>query len=200
MKKNTAPAAEKPTFAVRHPEWWKFIKFNICIVDPEAGPRGPVEVGTPVEGGVEAGEPVVTTALDVSIYLFLQYFVFDELNAVPVTDNALLRFLRIEYRGYLYSYAISTTAGYVAAYLINRKLTFHSDVNATLSSFLYVIMVVFTILFDTWLGGVVGTIMQNNGWSTPVTELLMKCLIINVPTIWTYPLERFVIQRQRKKV
>ena len=104
MKKNTAPAAEKPTFAVRHPEWWKFIKFNICIV--------------------------VTTAL---------------------------------------------------------------------SSFLYVIMVVFTILFDTWLGGVVGTIMQNNGWSTPVTELLMKCLIINVPTIWTYPLERFVIQRQRKK-
>ena len=173
MKKNTASAAEKPTFAVRHPEWWKFIKFNICIV--------------------------VTTALDVSIYLFLQYFVFDELNAVPVTDNALLRFLRIEYRGYLYSYAISTTAGYVAAYLINRKLTFHSDVNAALSGFLYVIMVVFTILFDTWLGGVVGTIMQNNGWSTPVTELLMKCLIINVPTIWTYPLERFVIQRQRKK-
>lgn len=174
MQNNTALAGEKQSFAVRHPEWWKFIKFNICIV--------------------------VTTALDVGIYMFLQYFVFDELNAVPVTDNALLRFLRIEYQGYLYSYAISTTVGYVAAYLINRKLTFHSDVNAALSSFLYVIMVAFTILFDTWLGGVVGTVMQNNNWSTPLTEILMKCVIINVPTIWTYPLERFVIQRQRKKV
>ena len=172
MKQTQNQDARQP-FSERHPEWWKFIKFNLCIV--------------------------VTTALDVGIYLILQYYVFDSLNAVPVTDNALLRFLRIEYKGYLYSYAISTTVGYVAAYLINRKLTFHSDCNAALSSDLYVIMVAGTILFDSWLGGVVGTIMQNNGWSTPLTEILAKCIIINVPTIWTYPLERFVIQRQRKK-
>lgn len=171
--KQTQNRDTRPRFAERHPEWWKFIKFNLCIV--------------------------VTTALDVGIYLILQYYVFDSLNAVPVTDNALLRFLRIEYQGYLYSYAISTTVGYVAAYLINRKLTFHSDCTAALSSVLYVIMVAGTILFDSWLGGVVGTIMQNNGWSTPLTEILAKCIIINVPTIWTYPLERFVIQRQRKK-
>ncbi|MGN1161262.1 MAG: Cof-type HAD-IIB family hydrolase [Candidatus Fimenecus sp.] len=166
---------EKPehqSFTARHPELWKFIKFNICIV--------------------------VTTALDLCIYMFLLYNVFDELNAVPVTDNALLHFMGIEYKGYLYSYAISTTVGYVAAYLINRKLTFHSDVNAAFSSFLYVLMVALTIMFDSWLGSVVGTIMVNNGWSTPLTEIIAKCIIINVPTIWTYPLERFVIQRQRK--
>ena len=83
--KQTQNRDTRPRFAERHPEWWKFIKFNLCIV--------------------------VTTALDVGIYLILQYYVFDSLNAVPVTDNALLRFLRIEYQGYLYSYAISTTVG-----------------------------------------------------------------------------------------
>ena len=173
MSETRESAAQKPRFTERHPEWWKFIKFNLCIV--------------------------VTTALDVSIYLLLLYHVFDGLNAVPVADSALLRFLRIEYQGYLYAYLISTTVGYVAAYLINRKLTFHSDCNAALSIVLYVIMVAGTILFDSWLGGVVGTVMQNHGWSTPFTEILAKCVIINVPTIWTYPLERFVIQRQRKK-
>lgn len=170
MSENT-PLAN--TFSSRHPELWKFIKFNICIV--------------------------VTTALDIGIYMFLQYCVFDSLNAVPVTDSAFLRFLRIEYKGYLYSYAISTSVGYIAAYLINRKITFRSDVNPVLSSVLYFIMVVFTIIFDTWLGGVVGTVMQNNGWSTPLTEMIVKCVVINIPTIWTYPLERYVIQRQRKE-
>ncbi|MCC8016952.1 MAG: hypothetical protein LIO43_06325 [Clostridiales bacterium] len=54
----------------------------------------------------------------------MQYVVFKSLNEVPVTDNPVLSFLKIEYKGYLYSYAISAVIGYAAAYIMNRKLTF----------------------------------------------------------------------------
>lgn len=159
-------------FFQKHQELWKFIKFNFTII--------------------------VTSALDLMLYSFFFYVVFRSLNTVPVADNAFLDFLGIRYEGYLYAYGISTTAGYVAAYLMNRKLTFHSDVNPLYSSVLYVIMVFFTILFSTWLGGVVGTFMQEHQLSNPVTELIAKFVVINVPTVWTYPLERYVIQRKKK--
>lgn len=158
----------------RYPELWKFIKFNFTLI--------------------------VTSALDLIIYTFLFYCVFTRFNEVPIKDNAFLSFLGIHYKGYLYAYGISTTLGYVAAYLMNRKLTFHSDVNPVGSSIQYAIMAFATIIFSTWLGGVVGTFMQEHSISNPFTELLAKFIVINIPTIWTYPLERFVIQRKKKRI
>ena len=82
-------------------ELWKFIKFNISVV--------------------------ITSALDIFTYLFLIYRVFDGIISVPLPDNAVLSLLGIKYRGYLFAYLISTCVGYIAAYLINRKITFHSN-------------------------------------------------------------------------
>ena len=161
-------------FVEKHSEIWKFIKFTFTGAS--------------------------TSILEMAVYAVLQYGVFRSLQGVPVENSPVLEFLGIEYKGYLYSYLISAIIGYAAAFLMNRKLTFKADANPLVSSILYAIMVICTITFNTWFGAFLGTIFTNNGWSTPVTELLMKCLIINVPTIWTYPLERFVIQRQRKKV
>ncbi|MGN0459027.1 MAG: hypothetical protein ACI4IL_08665 [Eubacterium sp.] len=152
----------------KHPELWKFVKFNICVL--------------------------ITSALDIAVYLILLYFVFSSLNSERLPDNALLSLLGIKYKGYLFSYLISTAAGYVAAYLINRKITFHSNINPAYSSTLYFILAIINILISSWIGGVFGSFMMARSISNPVTEIISKFIIINIPTIWTYPIERYIIQ------
>lgn len=158
-------------FAARHRELWKFIKFNFTVI--------------------------VTSALDICIYLLLLYLVFPPLNSQPLPDSEILSFLGIRYKGYLYSYLISTTAGYAAAYLMNRKVTFHSDVHPAYSSVLYLLLAVFNILFSSWFGGIAGTFMAEHSLSNPVSEIVSKFIIINIPTLWTYPIERYIIQIKR---
>ena len=159
-------------FINKHEEIWKFIKFSFTGAS--------------------------TSVLELGIFMFLQYIVFKSLNEVRVTDNAILAFLGIEYKGYLYSYAISAIIGYVAAYVMNRKLTFKADANPVLSTVIYSIMVIFTITFNTWFGAFLGTIVKNNGWDNVIVEMITKAIIMTVPTLWTYPMNRFVIHKKRK--
>lgn len=159
-------------FIDKHNEIWKFIKFSFTGAS--------------------------TSVLELGVFMLLQYIVFKSLNEVPVTDNAVLSFLGIEYKGYLYSYAISATIGYAAAYIMNRKLTFKADANPVLSTIIYAVMVVCTIAFNTWFGAFLGTVIKNNGWDNVFVEMLTKVIVMTVPTIWTYPLNRFVIHRKKK--
>ncbi len=156
----------------KHPELWKFVKFNISVI--------------------------VTSALDIITYLFLLYFVFEPLNTERLPSNALLSLLGIKYKGYLFSYLISTSIGYIAAYLINRKITFHSDINPAYSGALYFVLAIINILISSYLGGVFGSFMAVKGISNPITEIVSKFIIINIPTIWTYPIERYIIQINKK--
>ena len=160
-------------FVEKHAELWKFIKFNITVL--------------------------VTSAIDILSYLVLLYFVFKSCNGVELGDNALLSLLGIRYKGYLYSYLISTALGYISAYLINRRVTFHSDVNPLYSSVLYIVLAVFNILVSSYIGSVFGTYMSIHNMSNPITEIISKFVIINIPTVWTYPLERYVIQINKPK-
>ena len=160
-------------FVKKHAELWKFIKFNISVL--------------------------VTSAIDILSYLVLLYFVFKSCNGVALGDNALLSLLGIRYKGYLYSYLISTALGYISAYLINRRVTFHSDVNPLYSSVLYIVLAVFNILVSSYIGSVFGTYMSIHNMSNPITEIISKFVIINIPTLWTYPLERYVIQINKPK-
>ena len=159
-------------FTDKHAEIWKFIKFTFTGVS--------------------------TSVLELAVFMFLQYVVFRSLNAVPVTDNPILSFLGIEYQGYLYSYAISATIGYAAAYIMNLKITFQADANPVLSTILYAVMVVCTIAFNTWFGAFLGTLVTNSGYNNVFVEMLTKIVVMTVPTIWTYPLNRFVIHRKKK--
>ena len=159
-------------FTQKHSEIWKFIKFTFTGAS--------------------------TSVLELAVFMFLQYCVFKSLNQVPVNNNPVLAFLGIEYEGYLYSYAISAIIGYAAAYIMNRKLTFKADANPILSTIIYAIMVIFTIMFNTWFGAFLGTQITNNGWNSPLVEMLTKLVVMTVPTIWTYPLNRFVIHRKKK--
>lgn len=159
-------------FTEKHAEIWKFIKFAFTGAS--------------------------TSVLELVVFMFLQYVVFKSLNEVPVTDNALLSFLKIEYKGYMYSYAISAIIGYAAAYIMNRKLTFKADANPLLSTIIYAVMVILTIMFNTWFGAFLGTWIKNNGWDNVIVEMIMKVVVMTVPTIWTYPMNRFVIHRKKK--
>lgn len=154
-------------------ELWKFLKFNICVI--------------------------VTSALDILSYMFLLYVVFKNQNNTPLPDSALLSLLGIKYKGYLYSYLISTSIGYIAAYLINRKVTFKSNINLLYSSVLYAALAIFNILVSSYLGGIFGTFITAHDMSSPIVEIISKFIIINIPTIWTYPLERYIIQINKKE-
>ena len=156
----------------KHSEIWKFIKFTFTGAS--------------------------TSILEMAVYAALQYGVFRALQGVPVESSPVLEFLGIEYQGYLYSYLISAIIGYAAAFLMNRKLTFKADANPLVSSILYAIMVICTITFNTWFGAFLGTIVTNNGWSNFWVDMLLKLVVMTLPTVWTYPLSRFVIHRKKK--
>lgn len=159
-------------FVEKHAEIWKFIKFTFTGAS--------------------------TSILEMAVFAFLQYVIFKSLNQTPVTDNAVLAFLGIEYKGYLYSYAISAIIGYAAAYVMNRKLTFKADANPVLSTIIYAVMVACTIAFNTWFGAFLGTWIKNNGWDSVFIEMVTKLVVMTVPTLWTYPMNRFVIHRKKK--
>lgn len=100
-------------------------------------------------------------------------------------------------RGTQISYYCSTFVGYAVAYILNRKITFHADANPILSTILYVLMVVFTI----WAKGIIGP------WLSDVTNQLLPVSLaptaatllgMAVPTLWTYPCNRFIIHRKKK--
>ncbi len=159
---------------VNHPEIWKFVKFNISVL--------------------------VTSILDVASYLFFIYVVFEKFNDIALPNNALLSLLGIKYKGYLFSYVLSTSIGYIAAYLINRKITFHSNINPAYSSLLYFLLAVFNILVSSYIGSVFGSFILERNINTPIVEIASKFIIINIPTIWTYPIERYIIQIKKKEM
>ena len=160
------------SFIQKHNEIWKFIKFSFTGAS--------------------------TSILEMTVFALLQYVVFKSLNEVPVTNNAVFSFLGIEYKGYLWSYFLSSVIGYTASFIMNRKLTFKANSNIFLSTTLYILMVVATIAFNTWFGSFLGTIIKNNGYDSFIIVMLTKLLVMAVPTLWTYPLQRFVIHRKRK--
>ncbi len=63
-------------FTEKHAEIWKFIKFTFTGAS--------------------------TSVLELAVFAFLQYVVFKSMNTTPVTDNAVLHFLGIQYKGYLH--------------------------------------------------------------------------------------------------
>ncbi len=141
-----------------------------------------------------------TSILEMGVYAFLYYVLFVSLNSVPVTENAFFTFLGIEYQGYFYSYLFSAIIGYAAAYIMNRKLTFQSNANVALSTFLYALMVIFTIIVNTWLGSYLSTLLENAGYMSGLVNMVVKLIVMTIPTLWTYPLSRFVIHRKKKPV
>lgn len=155
----------------KHAELWKFVKFLI------AG------------GG--------SSAIELVVHMLLLNSVFAALTAAPIT-NAALNMIGITSKGYLYTYLISTTVGYAIAFVLNRKLTFKADANPWISIALYVLMVIFTIFANGWIGSAMTTFAQAHNLVGNGYDMLIKIIGMAIPTIWTYPCNRFIIHRKRK--
>lgn len=158
-------------FTEKHAEIWKFIKFSM------AG------------GG--------SSAIELVVHMLLLNFVFATLTAEAIT-NPTLNMIGITSKGYLYTYLISTTIGYAIAFVLNRKLTFKSDANPTVSMLLYALMVVFTIFANGWIGSALTTFAQAHALSGNFWDLVIKLVGMAIPTLWTYPCNRFIIHRKKK--
>lgn len=157
----------------KHAEIWKFIKFMI------AG------------GG--------SSVIELIVHMALLNTVFEAMTAQKIT-NPTLNMIGINSQGYLYTYLISTTVGYAIAFILNRKVTFKADANPALSMALYFIMVVFTIFANGWIGSLMQTFAANHDLTGNLWDLIFKVIGMAIPTLWTYPCNRFIIHRKKKQV
>lgn len=157
----------------KHAEVWKFVKFMI------AG------------GG--------SSAVELVVHMVLLGTCFKALTDVAIT-NSTLNMIGIESKGYLFAYLISTTIGYLIAFILNRKITFKADANPTLSIVLYFIMVVFTILANGWIGSAMTSFAISHNFTGSFADLVIKIIGMAIPTLWTYPCNRFIIHRKKKPV
>ncbi len=156
----------------KHAEIWKFIKFSI------AG------------GG--------SSVIELIVHMVLLNTVFEAMTAQEIT-NPTLNMIGINSKGYLFTYLISTTVGYAIAFILNRKVTFKADANPALSMVLYFIMVVFTIFANGWIGSLLQTFAADHNLVGNIWDLIFKVIGMAIPTLWTYPCNRFIIHRKKKQ-
>lgn len=177
MAKDNAWRRLDQRFTAKHPEIWKFVKS--CIA-----------------GGISNIPELGVQML--CLYLF---------SLRGVNNLGVLAFMEQvipPQKGYspatvVYSFMISTAVGYAVAFVLNRKATFHADSNVALSTFLYVLMVIFTIFVNGLaVGPLVTNLVARLHLSQTLTNILAKVLCMLIPFLWTYPLNRFVIHRQKK--
>lgn len=160
------------SFTQKHSEIFKFIKFSLAGFS--------------------------STIVELIIFYILQYSVFKAIIDAPLPSNPVLEFLGLnEGKGYLYAYLISTAIGYAIAFVLNRKITFHADANPVRSVILYILMVIFTIFVTAWLGTKLSVWFSQQGWQT-IGDIVIKPIVATAATLWTYPINRFVIHRKKK--
>ena len=168
-------AEQKQKFTEKYAELWKFIKFTIVGFS--------------------------STIVELAVFYLLQYVVFKNIAHAPMPDNAVFKFLGsiglAEGLGIFYAYVISTTIGYFIAFVLNRKTTFKADSNVVLSTILYIIMVIFTIIATAWIGTVFQNFMVAHDMKA-LGDIIGKPIVATLATAWTYPLNRFVIHRHKK--
>lgn len=170
---------KKIKFTERHDEIWKFIKFSFA--------------------GISSF--VVQYLFD----LLFHYVIFAGLRG-RVIDNAVFRFLEIDSQmDAAFAYLIAAAIGYFVAYLMNRKVTFNSSSNLALSVFLYIVMVLVTIFVTAWLKAwlvnlaVTKGYVNADGTITWLADTIIFIVTVTIPFVWTYPLQRFVINPPKKQ-
>ena len=123
-----------------------------------------------------------SNVVELAVHMLLLNTAFAALTAEPVTAH-FLNLIGITSKGYLYTYMISTTVGYTIAFILNRKITFKADANPAVSMMLYAVMVLFTIFANGWM-----------------CDMAIKVIGMLIPMLWTYPCNRFLIHRKKKRL
>lgn len=161
---------KKGSFTEKYKELWKFIKFTFAGAS--------------------------SSLVELGVHMLLLNVVFVKFAGESI-NNPTLNMIGITSKDVLYSFLISTTIGYAIAFVMNRKITFKADSNVALSTFLYVLMVIFTIFANGWIGSAMTTFATSHGYKGVLCDLIIKVIGMTIPTLWTYPLNRFVIHRHK---
>jgi len=143
----------------------------------------------------------LASIVELGVHFLFQFVIFSAIynDAFPESTQRILGAIGLNQgRGAFYTFLISITIGYTIAYILNRKVTFKSATNLALSTFLYALMVIFTILVGAWMGTFIENLLYVNDWQA--WSFIVKPIQMAIPGLWTYPLMRFVIIRPEKKV
>ncbi|MDR1805651.1 MAG: GtrA family protein [Clostridium sp.] len=150
----------------------------------------------------------LSTLVEYGVFYVLQFVVFKNILSQPwglPEGNwfaRVLSFMNLQDGvGYFWAYFISIAVGYTIAYILNRKISFQSDANIAWSTFLYILMVLFTMVVSAWMATAFQNWLNTFGdtWKN-IGQIVVKPVQALIPGIWSYPLNRFVIHRKKKPV
>ena len=166
-------------FIDNHREIWTFVKFALAAAS--------------------------SSVVQMLVYYLLYKFAFTSFAGKAV-DNPVLKLLGFDdAMDAALAGLISVAVGYAVAYIINRKVTFNSSSNIVRSVIIYILMVLVTMVVTTWISAKMTVLMM--GWPSCVAAdgslksiptLIVSLVGMLVPTAYTYPLQRFVINPPRK--
>ena len=141
----------------------------------------------------------LASLVELGAHYIMQFVIFANIYNDPIEGSlaTVLNALQLSQGlGAFYTFLISITIGYIIAYILNRKVTFKSATNLALSTFLYALMVIFTIIAGAWIGTWLTNLLYAHDLSQ--WDFLVKLVQMAIPGLWTYPLMRFVIIRPAK--
>ena len=161
-------------------ELWTFIKFSI------------------------AG--IASTLVEMVVHLILDSYVLKSMNVEPFQMWKIAGQYVFDFsgggagKGTMIAFVISTIVGYTIAYIVNRKVTFNANNNLLKSTILYTLMVVFIVCFQSWGGPMCKQLLLGAGMTNDfLLGLIPKTIMCIICTLFSYPLNRFVIQKNSDK-
>ena len=168
-------------FAQNHAEFWTFLKFTAVSVF-SAG----IELGAQLAALAAFKAAGVSRLPDFFFFRFLA-------EHTELREGCTLAMV-------VYAFMASTAVGYTVGFFLNRKTTFHADSNIALSTFLYVLLVIFTIFANSLIGPAIEGFLPRLGFLPEgLIPILSKVLSMLATAVWIYPANRFVIHRKTKE-
>ena len=168
-------------FAREHAEFWTFLKFTAVSVFSAA-----FELAAQLAALAAFKAAGISRLPDIFFFRFLA-------EHTELREGYTLAMV-------VYAFMASTAVGYTVGFFINRKSTFHADSNIALSTFLYVLLVVFTIFANSFVGPAIeGFLLRLGFLPEGLIPVLSKVLSMLATAVWVYPANRFIIHRKKKE-
>ena len=178
-KKGLIARLDSTAFARKRPELWKFLKFMVAGF---------------LSAAPEFAAYLALRSLLRGVETLPRFILFDILARGNPPSNG------VSTAALVYAFMLSTAIGYTVNFFLNRKATFHADSNVAMSTFLYALLVLFTIVANSFIGPAIELLVGKVAFlPVALVPAVGKVLAMAVPNLWVYPANRFVIHRVKKE-
>ena len=100
----------------------------------------------------------------------------------------------------VYAFILSTMVGQSIGFVLSRKYAFRANCNVALSTFLTVLLIVFTIIANGFTGPwIVLGVSKIPFLTDGLIQMFGKLFSMGASTFWVYPANRFIIHRVVKE-